>query len=325
MAERIPAPPKVFTRDSFVVATPPLSSPVDSRPPSPSSAFRNDAPLTRSATASQYGFGEPSRASSMYASGSSTPAGGPSRSGSHSKDPLLKAKKSARAKNPLATLWDKLATVNSDAELARGRSRRPSASAEAGKKPTKRLRISRTFAQRALGYAMISLVGFNDSATGANLDSMREHYNVSYNVISTVFLSNIAGYFISCVMASFLTHHLGLGNVLLVAAFWMAAGCLTLALIPPFPGAVSALAMLGFGAGLYDAGLTSVVAHEENATTMALLYSFFAVPFLLSLRRIDWRLTGHQVGAVIASLLVGALLDRHVPWNVRPVSLLVSA
>lgn len=119
---------------------------------------------------------------------------------------------------------------------------------------------------------------------------------MSYNVISTVFLSNIAGYFISAVSASFLTHHLGLNKTLLVAAAFMAGGCLTMALVPPFPVFVLALALLGFGGGVYDASLTvsgarsspdgqeeltrklqSVVAHDEDAGTMALLYAMFGV------------------------------------------------
>jgi hypothetical protein len=65
--------------------------------------------------------------------------------------------------------------------------------------------------QLVMSFAMIALVGLNDSATGANvrpclyggigrmlisrpqLDSMQEFYNVSYDQISLVFLSNVAG------------------------------------------------------------------------------------------------------------------------------------
>jgi len=38
----------------------------------------------------------------------------------------------------------------------------------------------------------------NDSATGANLDSMQEHYNVSYDKISTVFLVRARSLCCSC-------------------------------------------------------------------------------------------------------------------------------
>lgn len=41
---------------------------------------------------------------------------------------------------------------------------------------------------------MADLLSFpQDSATGANLDSMREHYGVSYDLISLVFLAIVAG------------------------------------------------------------------------------------------------------------------------------------
>lgn len=38
-----------------------------------------------------------------------------------------------------------------------------------------------------------SLDGIQDSATGANLASMQEYYKVTYDYISLVFLSNVAG------------------------------------------------------------------------------------------------------------------------------------
>lgn len=62
-----------------------------------------------------------------------------------------------------------------------------------------------------------------------------------------------------------------------VAAFFMAAGCLVLAVVPPFSVFVFALALLGFGGGLYDAALTTVISHEEDGVLMSCMYACFGV------------------------------------------------
>lgn len=93
------------------------------------------------------------------------------------------------------------------------------------------------------------------------LSSMQLHYDVSYEQISLVFLSNVAGYSVSCVSSSFITQQLGLRWALVVAGGFMTSGCLILAVAPPYPIFVSSLALLGFGSGLYDAALTTVVSY----------------------------------------------------------------
>ncbi|BGP27852.1 MFS efflux transporter [Rhodotorula toruloides] len=144
---------------------------------------------------------------------------------------------------------------------------------------------------------MIALVGMNDSATGANLDSMQAHYGVSYDEISIVFLANTAGYFLSSISASFFLHHFGLQVSLLTAAAAMSTGCVVLSIAPPFPAFIIMLGFMGFGSGMYDAVITTVIAHEEDGVLMSLLYSCFGV------------------GAMISPLAIGAFLDRGYPWN----------
>lgn len=151
--------------------------------------------------------------------------------------------------------------------------------------------------QLAVAFAMIALVGLNDSATGANLESMQEHYKVSYDEISLVFLSNAAGYCLSSISASFFTHHIGVNYTLLVAAAAMCTGCLTLSFAPLFPVFVVALAFLGFGAGIYDAAITTVVSHFESQAMMSSMYAFFGI------------------GAMISPIIVGSLVDRGIRWN----------
>ena len=98
-------------------------------------------------------------------------------------------------------------------------------------------------------------VGMNDSATGANLDSMQEHYHVDYDKISIVFLANTAGYFLSSMSSSFMLHHFGLQPSLLVACAGMSIGCVVLSIAPPFPAFIVMLMFMGFGSGVSPAFL----------------------------------------------------------------------
>ncbi|KAI5477526.1 MFS efflux transporter [Pseudohyphozyma bogoriensis] len=104
-------------------------------------------------------------------------------------------------------------------------------------------------AQMACVFAMIALVGMNDSAQGAQLSSMQAYYHVSSEKISLVFFANIAGYFLSCAASSYLFHNLGLTWALIVAAACWSAGSLMLSFAPPFPVFIISLLPLGFGSG----------------------------------------------------------------------------
>ncbi|GAA6062525.1 hypothetical protein JCM10212_001575 [Sporobolomyces blumeae] len=157
--------------------------------------------------------------------------------------------------------------------------------------------FTRETAQIVVSFAMIGLVGMNDSATGANLESMQEHYRVSYDEISLVFLSNVAGYFISSISASFLTHHIGVNNTLLVASGAMSTGCLALTFAPPFAVFILALAFLGFGAGIYDAAITTVISHAESQALMSCMYAFFGI------------------GAMFSPIIIGSFVDKGIPWS----------
>ncbi|GAA5824229.1 hypothetical protein JCM3770_004339 [Rhodotorula araucariae] len=305
----LPSPP-IAAHLPPSLSSSPLSSPFPSRPPSPSPA----ASPTH-ARAYPYPYPYTPEISATPTPASSAPA---SRSASLSKDPLLKAR-GARRGSPLeggVLAWLRAALGRADGrsvdgaaavelhERGRAHPRRMSAGtveraqAQVAHGKGKRLgTMSRERAQLSVAFAMIVLVGMNDSATGANLDSMQEHYGVSYDKISTVFLSNTAGYFLSSISASFLLHHYGLQVSLLVAATSMCIGCATLSVAPPFPVFIAMLTFLGFGSGMYDASITTIVSHEEDSVLMSWLYSCFGV------------------GAAISPIMIGAFVDKGYAWN----------
>jgi fucose permease len=57
----------------------------------------------------------------------------------------------------------------------------------------------------------------------------------------------------------------------------MSLGCVALTRTPPYGLFIVCLALLGFGAGTYDASLTTITSHEENAASLSFMYAFFGV------------------------------------------------
>ncbi|KAL5634478.1 hypothetical protein ACGC1H_002512 [Rhizoctonia solani] len=154
-------------------------------------------------------------------------------------------------------------------------------------KDTVRLRIGNILIEdKALylaGACMGSFVaGLNFTATGANLPSFQAHYHLSYETVSLVFLTGFGGYLVSCVLNSVLQSVIGTSNVLLMAAILNGGGALLISFAPPFPLVVVGLCLMGFGAGFYEACLTSVISHFEDGRLMNIIYAFAGLSQLVS-------------------------------------------
>ncbi|QRW18317.1 major facilitator superfamily transporter [Rhizoctonia solani] len=140
-------------------------------------------------------------------------------------------------------------------------------------------------------------VGLNDTATGANLPSIQDHYHLPYEVVSLVFLAGFGGYLISCMINSVLQNAIGTRNVLVMAGILYGGGSLLISFAPPFPVVMVGLCLMGFGGGFYEACLTSVISHFENSRFMNILYAFFGL------------------GALVSPFVVGALAKAGIAWR----------
>ncbi|ELU37325.1 MFS_1 domain-containing protein [Rhizoctonia solani AG-1 IA] len=160
-----------------------------------------------------------------------------------------------------------------------------------------------------LGYQScmgIFVVGLNETATGANLPSFQDYYHLPYDTVSLVFLGGFIGYLISCMLNSVLQNAIGTRNVLLLAGALYAGGSLLISFAPPFPAVMVGLCFMGFGAGFYEAALTSVVSHFEDNRYMNILY--LVSPFIIgALAKIGaaWKLY-YWFPFVLASLITGS-------------------
>ncbi|KAJ3510942.1 hypothetical protein NLJ89_g4387 [Agrocybe chaxingu] len=173
------------------------------------------------------------------------------------------------------------------------------------------LRIGSVYIEEEVLYLLGSCMGFfaaglSDTATGANLPSIQKHYDLSYEVVSLVFLTGFGGYLAACMLNSVLQNAIGTRWVLLTAGLLHAGGSLLIAFAPPFPLVMVGLTIMGLGNGFYEACLTSVIAHFENSRFMNIIYSFFGV------------------GALSAPFIIGGFAKAAIPWNLYywfPVSL----
>ncbi|KAM0753735.1 MFS general substrate transporter [Meredithblackwellia eburnea MCA 4105] len=293
-------PPKAHIPLSSFPAASPLHVQGISRPPSPSSTPQTPVPSrppspSRPELHETYSIDDisyPPTSNSSFVRPSN------SRSVSRSKDPFFKRVHAVGRGGKLSFLpW--LRRTHETPHRGRTGFLEGESSNALVVSPSKSMRwpLSRERAQMIVAFCMIGLVGMNDSATGANLPAMQSYYNVSYDKISTVFLANVAGYFLSSVSSAALSHHLGLQKGLLVAALFMGGGCIMLSFGPPFAVFILAIAALGFGGGLYDAMLTTVISHSEDGVLMSLMYACFGV------------------GAMFSPLIIGSFIDHGFSWT----------
>ncbi|QRV85561.1 major facilitator superfamily transporter [Ceratobasidium sp. AG-Ba] len=142
------------------------------------------------------------------------------------------------------------------------------------------------------------LNGWNDAAIGTILPAIRNHYDLSFTVISLLFVFGCVGSISAAVLNVYLNDRLGFGRVMLFGAL-----CQVLAysiLVPAFPFPVMCLAYVinGFGMGLQD--------YQANGFVAALPYNTSAKMGLLH--------SGYGAGAFIAPMVSTRLLQ-YYRWS----------
>ncbi|RDW67236.1 putative MFS transporter [Aspergillus mulundensis] len=142
------------------------------------------------------------------------------------------------------------------------------------------------------------VMGANDSAYGPLLPYLEDHYNLSYTVVSLVFLSPIGGYTLAAVTNNTLHQHLGRRGIA-----WLSPGCHLLAYVvncvhPPYPVLVVSFIFAGLGNGLADSAWNAWIGNMEDSNQMlGLLHGVYGL------------------GAVMAPLVATSLItEAGVGW-----------
>ncbi|KAJ3766904.1 major facilitator superfamily domain-containing protein [Lentinula raphanica] len=151
--------------------------------------------------------------------------------------------------------------------------------------------------QLALSFFVYAQAGMSDGSLGAQLDSLQNYYNLTFTVVSLIFLANAAGWLVASFLNIYLLHHHNFWTTLALASMANMVGSIIIVILPPFPAFVVALFINGIGACIYDASFAAYTAHFDEGLAMSLLFAAFGV------------------GALIAPLIVAAMLDHSVSWN----------
>ncbi|QMW34977.1 hypothetical protein G4B84_010468, partial [Aspergillus flavus NRRL3357] len=142
------------------------------------------------------------------------------------------------------------------------------------------------------------VMGANDAAYGPLIPYLENYYNLSYTIVSLVFLSPLGGYTLAALLNNKIHTTLGRRGVA-----WISPGCHLLAYIvncvhPPYPVLVVSFIFAGFGNGLADSAWNAWIGNMANANELlGLLHGLYGV------------------GAVLSPLIATSLItEAKVPW-----------
>lgn len=131
--------------------------------------------------------------------------------------------------------------------------------------------------------------------TSAQLET---YYNVSYTVVSLVFLSPFLGYAASALLNNYVHHTLGQRGVGIIGPSAHMLAYIVSSVHPPFPVLVVVYVLAGFGNGISDAAWNAWVGDMANANeVLGFLHGFYGL------------------GATISPLIATTMITKgHLPW-----------
>lgn len=142
------------------------------------------------------------------------------------------------------------------------------------------------------------IFGMSDSSIGALLPTLEKHYNLSYIVVSTAFLSPFCGYFIAALLSDYIHRRLGRWGVCVLGTSLQLVCYVIASTGPPFPVYVIAYAIAGLGNGMLEAGWNSWLGTLSHANQiMGLLHGFYGA------------------GGIICPAVFTAMLENGSKWN----------
>ncbi|ORY64261.1 major facilitator superfamily domain-containing protein [Pseudomassariella vexata] len=142
------------------------------------------------------------------------------------------------------------------------------------------------------------IMGMNDASVGALLPYIGEYYNVSYTVISLVFLAPFVGYVLAALSNNLIHHYMGQRGVAILGPLTRLIGYVPLCLHPPFAALPPIMLFPGFGNGIEDSAWNAWIGNMESANEL--------LGFIHG---------GYGLGATIAPLIATAMVTKaNLPW-----------
>jgi len=146
---------------------------------------------------------------------------------------------------------------------------------------------------------IFTMMGLNDSATGALIPYLQRYYDVNYSIISLIFVTNALGFISAAPITNRLHRRFGRAKVLALGMSCLVVAYIILVCAPPFPLVVVSFYFSGLGMALYLALTTGFIAGMVNATV------------LLGIG------TGmYGLGGVLGPLIATSMVAAGKPWSV---------
>jgi len=121
-------------------------------------------------------------------------------------------------------------------------------------------------------------MGANDAAYGALIPYLGTYYQISYTVVSLVFLSPFVGYVAAAALNNTLHKVVGQRGVAILGPGAHLVAYIVIALHPPYPVLVVVFILAGFGNGILDAAWNAWIGNLANPNEiLGFLHGFYGV------------------------------------------------
>ncbi|KAK5159115.1 hypothetical protein LTR04_005117 [Oleoguttula sp. CCFEE 6159] len=137
------------------------------------------------------------------------------------------------------------------------------------------------------------IMGANDAAYG-----LESYYNLTYTVVSLIFLSPLVGYILSALLNNTIHLKLGQRGIAIISPSCHLIAYIVIAVHPPYPVLVVIFMLAGFGNGLEDAAWNAWLGNMANANEiLGFLHGFYGL------------------GAVLSPLIATTMITKaNLPW-----------
>ncbi|KAF2637997.1 MFS general substrate transporter [Massarina eburnea CBS 473.64] len=127
------------------------------------------------------------------------------------------------------------------------------------------------------------VMGSNDAAYGALIPYLQEYYDLTFVVISLVFLSPLVGYTASALLNNAIHLKFGQRGVGIISPACHLVAYVVIAVHPPYPVLVVIFMLAGFGNGLADAAWNAWIGNMANPNeVLGFLHAFYGLGAILS-------------------------------------------
>lgn len=140
--------------------------------------------------------------------------------------------------------------------------------------------------------------GLNDASTGALIPFMEAQYDISYGIVSMIFVSNAIGFIFAATYTNWLHAKIGRARHMLLAQLALVAGYVILVTTPPFWLVCVAFFLTGTGMAVSMAPINVFVCNLTNSTTLlGILHGVYGI------------------GGICGPLIATAMVDKGIRWS----------